>query len=367
MTDNNFYENQNLEESSAEILAEQTSYEEQQELQEENKPKRKFIPFGLSENAFLEYRELKRVAKCNGFSFLFMNALMFVVSYAILFIFAPLKIGNMSGTEFLEEPAMRQVQQILFSMIYFLIPFLVCFKLAKFKISDLVSLKKVEKKLVLPLFLIGISFCSFANISISYAAAIFQSFGIDYNVDFGPNPTGFFGFCLVFISTVLTPAFVEEFICRGLILGSLRKFGDGFAIIVSAILFGLMHGNFQQIPFAFLVGLVLGFIVVKSGSLWVAVGVHAFNNFISVAFDYFFNGVSDTAQNMIYAFVLVICLLTGIIAVFLLRKSDSNFYKIEKSNTELSEKQKYKWFFKSAPIVIFIIFALLESMMFFFI
>jgi len=225
----------------------------------------------------------------------------------------------------------------------------------------------VEKKLILPLFLMGVSFCSFANIAVSYAAAIFQSFGIDYNVDFGPNPTGFFGFCLTFISTVVTPALVEEFICRGLILGSLRRFGDGFAIIVSAILFGLMHGNFQQIPFAFLVGLVLGFIVVKSGSLWVAVAVHAFNNFISVSFDYIFASFSDNAQNMIYTFILAICLLTGIIAVLLLKNADSDFYKIEKAQTELTEKQKYKWFFKSPTIVIFIVFALIESVTFFFI
>jgi len=364
MTDNNFYENQNLEESSAEIPAEQVP---QKIIAEPKKEFKRFFPFGLTEKGYGEYKEIKRVSKANGASFLFMNVLMIVVSFALSFIFATLKIGNMSGTEFLDEPAIRQVQQILFSMIYFLIPFLVCFKLAKFRISDLVSYKKVEKKLILPLFLMGVSFCSFANIAVSYAAAIFQSFGIDYNVDFGPNPTGFFGFCLTFISTVVTPALVEEFICRGLILGSLRRFGDGFAIIVSAILFGLMHGNFQQIPFAFLVGLVLGFIVVKSGSLWVAVAVHAFNNFISVSFDYIFASFSDNAQNMIYTFILAICLLTGIIAVLLLKNADSDFYKIEKAQTELTEKQKYKWFFKSPTIVIFIVFALIESVTFFFI
>ena len=154
MTDNNFYENQNLEESSAEIPAEQAP----QKIIAEPKSAFRFFPFGLTEKGYGEYKEIKRVSKANGASFLFMNVLMIVVSFALSFIFATLKIGNMSGTVFLEEPAMRQVQQILFSMVYFLIPFLVCFKLAKFRISDLVSFKKVEKKLILPLFLMGVSF-----------------------------------------------------------------------------------------------------------------------------------------------------------------------------------------------------------------
>lgn len=49
----------------------------------------------------------------------------------------------------------------------------------------------------------------------------------------------------------------EELIFRGFVLRSLRPYGKRFAILGSAFLFGLFHGNLLQTPYAFLVGLVL--------------------------------------------------------------------------------------------------------------
>ena len=85
----------------------------------------------------------------------------------------------------------------------------------------------------------------------------FESFGFNYEVSQTESPDGILGFMLTFIAIAVVPPLVEEFACRGLILGSLQKFGNGFAIVCSAILFGLMHGNFRQIPFAFLIGIGL--------------------------------------------------------------------------------------------------------------
>ena len=248
----------------------------------------------------------------------------------------------------------------------FTLPFIIFFKASGFHVRELVSFKRPKKKDILPYFLFGISFCAFANIAVSAAGSFFESFGINYEVDFGENPQGFFGFMLTFIATAVVPPLVEEFACRGLILGSLRKFGDGFAIIASSILFGIMHGNFQQMPFAFLVGLVLAYITVKCGTLWLAVAVHAFNNFISVFFDYALSGLSNTAQNVIYTFFLSACLLLGLFAVYLLKNRDKA-YNLKRSKTESSEAQKLKWFFGSATIIIFIIICSIEAVTFFFI
>ena len=194
-------------------------------------------------------------------------------------------------------------------------------------------------------------------------SGIFESIGIDYNVDFGDNPGGFFGFLLSLLATAIVPALVEEFACRGLILGVLRKYGDGFAVLVSAILFGLMHGNFDQMPFALMVGLVLGYIVVKTESLWIAVAVHAANNFISVAFTYILCGFSQNAQNLIYLLYLMAALTAGIIAAVTFNGEES--FKFNKSDTESTLKQKFKWFFSSVPVVIFVILCLLQSIKFF--
>lgn len=83
---------------------------------------------------------------------------------------------------------------------------------------------------------------------------------------------------LYVIRTAVLPAFFEEFVFRGILLGQLRAYGNGFAVLLSAVIFGLFHGNFKQIPFAFLVGLVLGFILVQTNNIWIPIAIHFFNN-----------------------------------------------------------------------------------------
>jgi membrane protease YdiL (CAAX protease family) len=54
---------------------------------------------------------------------------------------------------------------------------------------------------------------------------------------------------------------VEEIVFRGAILRGLERYGKWFAVLISALLFGVFHGNLIQSPYAFLVGLVLQLIV----------------------------------------------------------------------------------------------------------
>ena len=211
--------------------------------------------------------------------------------------------------------------------------------------------------------LFGIGFCAFANIAVSYAGSIFESFGFDYSVDYGDNPKGLWGFLLVFISTAVVPALVEEFACRGIMFGILLKHGERFALIVSSVIFGLMHGNFEQIPFAFLVGLVLGFIRIKTGSIWVCVAVHAFNNLVSVIFNYL-PDISPMAENMAYMIFLILCLAAALYGMLALR-NERDIYELSGENSDISEVQKHKWFFTSPLIIIFTVIAFIESLAFF--
>lgn len=87
---------------------------------------------------------------------------------------------------------------------------------------------------------------------------------------------------LAFVTTAIIPGFVEEFLFRGLVLTNLRPFGRGTAIVGSAVLFGLMHQNVEQIFYATVAGLVLGYIYDKTGSIWCGVLLHMINNGISV-------------------------------------------------------------------------------------
>jgi membrane protease YdiL (CAAX protease family) len=76
---------------------------------------------------------------------------------------------------------------------------------------------------------------------------------------------------------------LEETLFRGMILQSLRPWGDWFAIVASSVLFGMFHLNLVQAIPAALMGLVLGFAAVEAESVLPAVLLHIFNNSLSMA------------------------------------------------------------------------------------
>ena len=321
-----------------------------------------YIPYGYTPKTYEEKQGIKKCALMIGISLLLLMGITLFWGVLYYFVMSALGISSAKANIIISDPAAMQVLQILLSSFMFTVPFILVFKANYQRISDLVPLKKpLGNKTAI--FFIGLSVCAFANIANSLCGQLFESFGINYNVDYGDNPRGFFGFLLSLIATAVVPPLVEEFACRGIILGCLRRFGDGFGVLVSAILFGLMHGNFDQMPFAFMVGLVLGYIVVKTESLWIAVAVHAANNLISVVFEYLLAGLSQNSQNLIYSLYLMAALIGGIIGAVLL--TDKDGFKFQKSDTESSLKQKFKWFFTSPVIIIFTVLCVLESLLYF--
>ncbi len=88
---------------------------------------------------------------------------------------------------------------------------------------------------------------------------------------------------LSFITTAIVPGICEEFLFRGAIMTNLKPYGKAPAIIISAVLFGLMHQNAGQLLYATAAGLVLGWVAYETGSIWCGILMHFLNNFISVA------------------------------------------------------------------------------------
>lgn len=85
---------------------------------------------------------------------------------------------------------------------------------------------------------------------------------------------GLLGLLVVFVGPVF-----EELMFRGWIIGGLReKWGDRAAIVFSAALFALIHGDLPGMPALFALGLVFGWVYRRSGSLWASILVHGMWN-----------------------------------------------------------------------------------------
>lgn len=83
----------------------------------------------------------------------------------------------------------------------------------------------------------------------------------------------------MFLYMGLFAPIAEEILFRGVVMRGLRPFGKRFAVVASALLFGLFHGNIVQSPYAFAVGLVLGYTAMEYNILWAMV-LHMVNNLV---------------------------------------------------------------------------------------
>ena len=92
------------------------------------------------------------------------------------------------------------------------------------------------------------------------------------------------GFWHVILVLALVPAVCEELAFRGFILSGFRHLGHKWrAIIYSSLLFGLAHAVFQQSLIACLVGVVIGYVAVQTGSILPAMVFHMIHNTLGVA------------------------------------------------------------------------------------
>lgn len=97
-----------------------------------------------------------------------------------------------------------------------------------------------------------------------------------------PLPTSVPGFLLYLLQLAVLPPLLEEGLFRGLMLRMLLPaVGKTPAVLVSALVFGLMHLNPAQSIFAFAFGCLAGFAFVQTGSIWFGVLLHYTNNLLS--------------------------------------------------------------------------------------
>ena len=102
---------------------------------------------------------------------------------------------------------------------------------------------------------------------------------------------------MLFMIAIFGP-FSEEFVFRGIVFRGYKNSGSVLqAVIWSAVLFGVMHLNFNQAAYAIAMGFMCALVVEASGSLWASVVAHMVFNAPSVftmyLSDFFQAGVSD--------------------------------------------------------------------------
>lgn len=173
---------------------------------------------------------------------------------------------------------------------------------------------KPKEKLSIKIIILSICFLFVTTIPFEYLLTFIQE-------HFIKHPTGLDNvnqllsdspFILTFISAAIFAPIVEELTIRGLTLNKLLANKSMItSIIVSALLFGIIHLNVLQGIFAFFAGCSLAYIFVKTKSIIPCIICHAANNFLSVVT----LDVSSKTTNIITVIILIISIVPAILFI----------------------------------------------------
>lgn len=163
-------------------------------------------------------------------------------------------------------------------------------------------------------------------------------------------------FWVAFFITAIYGPLCEEFAFRGIVYGGFRRYCKPQpAVIVSGLIFGLMHLNLNQFGYAFALGVAMALVVEASGSIWMSFLIHLLVNGTSVVYMYLldnFSGSSfselaaedlSTTESMIPTIIILALISVG--CFLLAMKILSRISKIENredTSVLMSDSSNYK-------------------------
>ena len=296
-------------------------------------------------------RKLRRNVNSIGALMLIFIGLEIVVSLVTSLILA------FTGSEFTlsENDPLFLVENGLLSVVIFFVAGLIYCLIRRLNFSTIFPFDRIGAGKLAKLCVIGLSFSLMSNYVVDMINNTFGLFGIENSggsVDVGNTPN----VLIYFLTVAILPAFVEEFAFRGVVMGVLRPYSEGLAILVSSAAFALMHGNFVQLPFTFCCGVVFAYIDIKCNSLLPSIIIHFLNNGLSVLADVLvsYGILTELGMNMYYGIIFAV---TGILALIfiagLIKRDDGSFFRLSGGDDVIPFKRKVTTAVTSPPLIAF--------------
>ena len=312
----------------------------------------------LNQEKFLKLREqkneIRRFAKIIAFAMLgfLVASMLFSVTLEIFgFIDLYYSSGSFSSSV-----------GVFYSILTVGVPFLIA-KKAIYKTPDLsvcsYSAPKANLKTICIIFL-SVLGCLASMYVTGYIQSFFEYVGFSFSSGDEPQVNSIVDIIALFIGTALVPPLVEEFAMRNVVMQPLRKYGNTFAIICSALVFGVFHGTPTQIPFAILCGLFLGYAVIATDCIWIGVIIHAIVNGLSCCYYAILYFTDEETADTTYGFICLALAGLGFVALLIyLSKYKAEFNRIisKKGLEEYTLGQKVsKFIFAPAMVIALIVF-----------
>jgi membrane protease YdiL (CAAX protease family) len=227
---------------------------------------------------FLTDEDTKKYISRLAFSIFVFEVISFVLAYAlaglvvaVIGMFAPALLNS------------ADIVAILNNVISISAAYCVGLPLLCMLSSPLPKAKPYKEKLGFGKWLGGLCVCIFAMSFGSSASNVVIIFIESLSGNMMTNPVAeMVGQSNIWIDIVFTAILVpilEELLFRKILCDRLLPLGEGYAIFISATIFGLTHGNLFQFFYAFAVGIIFGLIYVKTGRVIYTMLYHILLNF----------------------------------------------------------------------------------------
>lgn len=189
-----------------------------------------------------------------------------------------------------------------------------------------------------------------------------MQFGFDPLIEL-PYPETLAAVGLYILVIAFSAGVCEEVLFRGAIMPSLEQYGVWPALLFSAALFSLTHMSFLNMFSTFFLGIMIGLVVIKTGSLYAGILYHTLNNIYAVIAMYC-AGLVDLEQlpenqNVLFGLVLILAVglsIAGIAAGLLILQKQSRVRPLFRHRRRWLPPGWFNW----ATILIFLIFLFLS-------
>ena len=235
-------------------------------------------------------------------------------------------------------------------------PFMVYMALKNEPVGESLRFRKNPVFDSILLVLAAVSACMLANFPSILISELVEMAGYNGEASSAVAGTTAFESVLYFLTVAVFPPIFEEFAFRGIMLSTLRKHGDAFALIISSLAFALMHSSISSMPFALICGLTLGYIYMRTENLWLSILIHFINNANATLPGILYIYLPEDTVNLISNIIFYGLIVVGVIALVILLIRNKIYFKAESGvrRAETIDLPAYKklWAYVSSPVAI---------------
>lgn len=144
------------------------------------------------------------------------------------------------------------------------------------------------------------------------------------------------------IAFAVLPAITEEFLFRSVIIAEYEKYGVFTAVVLSSLMFSMIHFSFVKLPSYFFTGVILASVIYASRSVFASITVHIICNVTTLFFDEYLNRLFLNNATGLVLLHIILAALTLIFAILFFGEEKSLYKAYAAANIPSDYRTKPK-------------------------